>query len=264
MTIINRDSKILITGIANKKSVAYSVAKNLQAAGESLFFTAQFPEQLVWIQAQFDTPNVILCDLGQTASIAALKERLQHEGINLKGLLHSVAFGRFVPGRAFEATSWEDFSEALRISAFSLMELCHHLKELLLPGASVVTLSISNVRATSYGYMGPIKAMLNSMIDFLAYSFREQKVRFNAVGAGPLKTTASAGLPGFVDQYLYCEQLTLRQQNVATQEVANTCAFLLSALSNGINSTVVTVDAGMSANYFDPAVVKAFVQNSNT
>ena len=56
MTIINRDSKILITGINNKKSVAYSVAKNLQAAGESLFFTAQFPEQLAWIQAQFDTP----------------------------------------------------------------------------------------------------------------------------------------------------------------------------------------------------------------
>jgi enoyl-[acyl-carrier protein] reductase I len=80
----------------------------------------------------------------------------------------------------------------------------------------------------------------------LAKSFSaDSGVRFNTVNAGPLKTSASAGIPGYIESYLYAEKLTLRKQNLTTQEVANTALFLLSPASSGINGQGIVVNAGM-------------------
>ena len=124
---------------------------------------------------------------------------------------------------------------------------------------SVVTISISTTRmaAENYGYMGPVKAALDSSVCFLAKSFSKfSSVRFNAVCAGPLKTSASAGIPGYVDSYLFAEKATLRKKAVQTSEVASTVAFLLSPQSSGINSQGVVVDAGMGTNYFDDELIQ--------
>jgi enoyl-[acyl-carrier protein] reductase I len=109
----------------------------------------------------------------------------------------------------------------------------------------------------SYGYMAPIKAALDSSLAFLAKSFSTfSRVRFNAVGAGLLKTSASAGIPGYVDAYLYAEQVIPRRAALATEEVANVAAFLVSPVSSGINAQTVVVDAGMSINYFDRQIIQ--------
>ena len=81
-------------------------------------------------------------------------------------------------------------------------------------------------------------------------------MRFNAVAPGLLKTSASAGIPGYVDSYLYAEQATLRKRAVQTEEVASVAAFLLSRRSSGINAQRIVVDAGMSINYFDREIVR--------
>ena len=124
----------------------------------------------------------------------------------------------------------------------------------------MVTISISTTRMASenYGYMAPIKAALDSSLAFLAKSFsRFSQVRFNAVAPGLLKTSASAGIPGYVDSYLYAEQATLRKEAVRTEEVAHVAAFLLSPRSSGINAQRIVVDAGMSTNYFDADLIAA-------
>jgi enoyl-[acyl-carrier protein] reductase I len=136
------------------------------------------------------------------------------------------------------------------------------LKDLLEPDASVVAISISTTRMASenYGYMAPIKAALDSSLAFLAKSFSKfSQVRFNAVAPGLLKTSASAGIPGYVDSYLYAEQVIPRKQAVQTQEAANVAAFLLSPRSSGITAQTVVVDAGMSINYFDAEVIRRFM-----
>ena len=113
------------------------------------------------------------------------------------------------------------------------------------------------VTPANYGYMGPIKAALESSVRFLAKSFSADAcVRFNAVGAGPLKTSASAGIPGYIESYLYAEKMTFRKQNLETQEVANAVAFLLSERSSGINGTTLVVDAGLGSNYFDQEIIR--------
>ena len=105
--------------------------------------------------------------------------------------------------------------------------------------------------------MGPIKAALESNVRFLAKSFSaDTAVRFNSVGAGPLKTSASAGIPGYIESYLYAEKLTFRKKNLETREVADVVAFLLSPRSSGVNGTSVVVDAGLGSNYFDQEIVR--------
>ena len=106
------------------------------------------------------------------------------------------------------------------------------------------------------GYMAPIKAALDSSVVFLAKSFSaNSEVRFNAVRAGLLKTSSSAGIPGYVDSWLHAEKATLRKRGLATDEVAQTALFLLSPRSSGINGQGVVVDAGMSSNYFDDSIL---------
>jgi enoyl-[acyl-carrier protein] reductase I len=108
--------------------------------------------------------------------------------------------------------------------------------------------------------MGPIKAALESATRFLAKSFSTEaavsEVRFNVIGAGPLKTSASAGIPGYLESYLYAEKLTFRKRNLSTQEVADPVVYLLSERSSGINGTTLTIDAGLGSNYFDKDIIR--------
>jgi enoyl-[acyl-carrier protein] reductase I len=111
--------------------------------------------------------------------------------------------------------------------------------------------------AESYGYMAPIKAALDSAVVFLAKSFStDSRVRFNAIKAGPLKTSSSAGIPGYLDNYLYAEAATLRHEALKTKEVADAVLFLLSPRSSGINAAGLVADAGMGVNFFDREIVR--------
>jgi enoyl-[acyl-carrier protein] reductase I len=255
-----KDKVYLITGVANKKSVAYFSAKTLESLGAKLIFTVQNSEIQKKVQTLFPDSSIFVLEARSEESISEFGLHLKNENVKLDGFLHSIAFANYSEGiRPFHETKLKDYLEASTISCFSLTMLSHALKDILVKNASVVTISISNTRATNYGYMGPIKASLDATVAYLAKSFSEHsEVRFNAVCSGPLKTSASAGIPGYIDSYLFAEQLTMRHRALETQEVANTVVFLLSSLSSGINASNIIVDAGMNANYFDSKVVEAY------
>lgn len=264
MSFLNLSGKtFLIAGVANKKSVATFSAQTLISEGAKCIFTVQREEQLEVIEKLFPGSEAFVIDVSSKASIASLTEKLKEKSIVLHGFLHSLAFANFENPAPFHETKREDFLEAAQISAFSLVEMANAIKDSLSPDSSIVTISISSTRATSYGYLGPVKAMLDATVPYLAKSFSESsQIRVNAVGAGPLKTSASAGIPNYIDNYLFAESLTLRKRSLETQEIANTVAFLLSERSSGINATTLLVDGGMSCNYFDAEVVKRFTDGS--
>lgn len=255
-----QDKWFFIAGVANKKSVAYFSAKTLMEAGANCVFSVQKPEQVEAVKKLFPQSPVIVCDVEKKEDIAKLAQLITPFTQTLDGFLHSLAFANFSEGLVpFHETKREDYLQAAQISCFSFVEMTHALKALLAPNASVVTISISNTRATSYGYLGPIKAMLDGTVPYLAKSLSlDTNIRVNAVGAGPLKTSASAGIPDYINNYLFAEALTLRKEALQTQEVANTVAFLLSPRSSGVNASTLLVDAGMSCNYFDQEVVRKF------
>jgi enoyl-[acyl-carrier protein] reductase I len=255
-----KDKTFFIAGVANKKSVAYFSAKTLMENGAKCLFSVQSETHIGAVKKLFPDSEVFVCDVENKEHLQNLSKKIP---ATLDGILHSLAFANFSEGvKPFHETKREDYLQAAQISSFSLVELANTLKEKLNPEASIVTISISNTKATSYGYLGPIKAMLDATVPFLAKSFSEfSKIRVNAVGAGPLKTSASAGIPDYIDNYLFAEELTMRKEALQTQEVANTVCFLLSPKSSGINASTVLVDAGMSSNYFDQNVVKTFTKN---
>jgi len=247
----------LVTGVANKKSVAYFVAKGLIDNGASVIFSVQNEDNRSKAQSLFPDSSILICDVENTESISQLGEYFQKNNIKISGFVHSIAFANYSEGlKPFHETKVQDYLQATNISCFSLVTIANALKNSFEEDASIVTISISSTRATAYGYMGPIKAALDATVAFLAKSLSEiSKVRVNAVCAGPLKTSASAGIPGYVNNYLFAEQLTLRRAALKTEEVASTVLFLLSPVASGINATGIVVDAGMSCNYFDQDVV---------
>lgn len=257
MNFLNVENKTyLISGVANRKSVAYFSAKLLQESGASLIFTVQSEEHKNKVEKLFPESEVLIVDVEKEDSITELGNYLKSCDILLSGFLHSIAFANLLNPKPFHETSLEDFQQATQISSFSLVQISNAIKDILHKDASVVTISISDTLATSYGYMGPIKSMLETTVAYLSKSFSTfSNIRFNAVCSGPLKTSASAGIPGYINNYLFAEKLTMRKQALQTQEVANTVVFLLSNRSSGINATGLLVDCGMRANHFDQEVV---------
>jgi len=251
----------LVMGVANKKSVAYRIANIIEQSGGEVIYSVRSESRKESLGKLLRDRRVHVCDVEQQDQIDALAAQLQSDHVTLAGLVHAIAFADYPEGiRPFHETTRAQFLQAVDISAFSLTSVCNALKDRLAKDASVVTIGISTTRmaSESYGFMAPIKAALQSSLAFLSKSFsRFSEVRFNAVSAGLLKTSASAGIPGYVDSYLYAEKVIPRGRAVETDEVANTVAFLLSSRSSGITAQSIVVDAGMSINYFDAGVVDA-------
>jgi enoyl-[acyl-carrier protein] reductase I len=251
---------LLVFGVANKKSVAWHVAKTLEEVGAKVVYVVRSEERKQSLAKLLADREVHVCDVEFEDQIARLRDELSTKGHKIAGLLHSIAFADYADGvKPFHETSKRAFLRAMDISCHSLIGLSSALKDLLEPDASVVTVSISTTRMASenYGYMAPIKAALDSSLAFLAKSFsRFSRVRFNAVAPSLLKTSASAGIPGYLESYLYAEQVIPRKEAVETQEAANVAVFLLSPRSSGINAQSIVVDAGMSINYFDAEIIK--------
>jgi enoyl-[acyl-carrier protein] reductase I len=238
------------------------------AEGAEVIHVVRSEERRTTAGKLFPGAQVFLCDVEEEANIVRVRDEIAgaigvEGGKRIDGIVHSLAFANYSEGlKPFHETLQRDFLQAVNISCFSFISIANHFKGLLADDASVVTISISSTRmaAENYGYMAPIKAALNSSLCFLAKSFSAfSRVRFNAVAPGLLKTSASAGIPGYVDSYLFAEKAIPRKKAIATQEVADTAAFLLSRRSSGINAQTIIVDAGMEVNYFDKEIVKGAI-----
>ena len=263
------NNTFVVFGMANKKSVACAIARTLVEEGAEVIHVVRSEERAVNVRKLFPGSSIFICDVEDEQNIIRVRDEISvalrtTEGKRIAGLVHSIAFANYSDGmKPFHETRKDDFLQAINVSCFSFISIANHFKELLAEDGSVVTITISttNMAAENYGYMAPIKAALDSSLCFLAKSFSEfSRIRFNAVAPGLLKTSASAGIPGYIDSYLFAEKATLRKKALATREVADTAAFLLSARASGINCQTIVVDAGMSVNYFDKEIVTKAVQ----
>ena len=263
MSFLNLDGKtILIFGLANRKSIAWFTGKLLEEQGVQVLYSVRSEKRKAELSRWIPEERLFICDVEKEDEIQRLRVEIEQRFPQLDGIVHSIAFANFSEGfKPFHETKRNDFLQAAQISCFSLVEISKAFKSLLSSYASVVTVGISSqVTAIHYGYMSPIKAALESTVRFLAKAFSaDTEIRFNCVGSGPLKTSASAGIPGFLKNYLFAEKLTLRKRALETREVANTIAFLLSSASSGINGQTLVVNAGMDFNYFDEQVVEKAV-----
>ncbi len=254
----------LVVGVANKKSVAWHIASGLIGEGANVVLAVKDEAAGKAVAKLFPDRDIYPCDVEREEDIARLAEKVAEKHPLLHGMVHSIAFANYSRGmKPFHETVKADFLQAVDISMFSLPALANAFKGMFARDASVVTISISHttMASESYGYMAPVKAALDASVAFLAKSFSAfSEVRFNAINAGLLKTSASAGIPGYLDNYLFAEKATLRKRALDTAEVADLALFLLSPRSSGINAQRHVIDAGMSVNFFDRDIVKGAVR----
>jgi enoyl-[acyl-carrier protein] reductase I len=253
-----------VFGVANRKSVAYHAGRVLADVGAEVVYVVRSPTRKEQVAKLLAPAPIYVCDVERQSEIDQLAKRLAADFDGFHGLVHSIAFADYDDRgvRPFHETTREQLLRTFDVSCFSLIALASALKDLFARDASVVTISISTTRMASenYGFMAPVKAALDSSLAFLAKSFSQfSEIRFNAVAPGLLKTSASAGIPGYIESYLFAERATLRGRAVATEEVASAVAFLISPRSSGINAQRIVVDAGMEVNYFDHRLVNAAV-----
>lgn len=254
---------VVVFGVANKKSVAFHTGRTLTEAGAKVVYVVRSEDRKKSVGRLLGgDAEIHVCDVEFEEQITSVRDSIVANHPEVHGVLHSIAFADYEGGmKPFHETGKRQFLRTIDISCYSFIAIANAFKDALAKDGSVVTISISTTRMASenYGFMAPVKAALDSSLAFLAKSFSPfSEVRFNAVAPGLLKTSASAGIPGYVDSYLFAEQVIPRKRAVQTQEAADAAAFLLSPRSSGMTAQTMVVDAGMAINYFDQQVIDRF------
>jgi len=242
----------LITGIANKRSIAWSIAKALAQDGARLALAYQgerFADSVEELAEELHHPLLLQCDVTSDAQIADAYAAIRREFGGLDFLLHGTAFApREELSRPFVETSREGFRIALEISAYSLIALARGAAPLMEPrgGGSIVTLTYLGSQRVfpNYNVMGVAKAALESSVRYLAADLGPRNIRVNAISAGPIRTLAASGISGFTNiLQVYRDRAALRR-NIELDEVGQTGRFLLGPESAAITGEVLMVDAG--------------------
>ncbi len=242
----------LIFGLANDKSIAWGIAQAFKREGANIgiSYAGEILERRVKpLAEQLDCKWLEECDVTKDDQIAAVAEKAaQHFG-KIDVLVHSIAFaGRDELSKPFYQTSREGFRNALDVSVFSFVALTNAFQPFFNAGASVMCLTYhGSVKvAPHYNVMGVAKAALESSTRYLAYDLGPQKVRVNAISAGPIRTLAAAGVGKFRDMYKRFAEVAPMRENVSIDDVGNSAVFLASDMSTHITGEVLYVDSGFN------------------
>jgi enoyl-[acyl-carrier protein] reductase I len=242
--------KGLIVGVANKRSIAWSVAEALHREGARLAFNYQgerLEENVRSLASELKGSLVHPCDVTRDDEIDALFDAVGKEFGRLDVLVHCVAFARKEDlDSTFLATTRDGFKMALDISAYSLVALARRAAKLMEGGGSIVALTYLGSERVVPGYnvMGVAKAALEASVRYLAHDLGKTNIRVNAISSGPISTLAARGVPGFTKMLSIVRERSPLARNTEPAEVGDTALFLCSHLGRGITGEVLFVDNG--------------------
>jgi enoyl-[acyl-carrier protein] reductase I len=240
----------LIFGLANKHSIAWGIARAFHEEGAELGFSYGIPQlerRVMPLAEQLGVDFVEMCDVTKEEDIDVVFEKAAAHFGKIDILVHAVAFAKQedLTGR-FVDTSRDGFALALDISAYSLVALSRRAVPLMADGGSILTMSYYGAEKAvpHYNVMGVAKAALEASVRYLAADLGPDGIRVNAISAGPIKTLAAAGIPGFRKMLRYVGERTPLRRNIDQAEVGKTALYLCSDLASGVTGEVVYVDAG--------------------
>jgi enoyl-[acyl-carrier protein] reductase I len=245
--------RVLIMGVANKWSIAYAIGEAMKAAGATLILSYLDERMKRDCEALIaDQPEAKLypCNVASDDDIDALAEAIKNDYGRLDTYVHSVGFA---PGEAmknrFIETTREGWNVAMDVSAYSLVAVSARLAPLMTQGGSIQTLTYLGADRVfpAYKVMGVAKAALEATVRYLAYDLGEKDIRVNAISAGPIKTAAARGIPGFTDMYKHLIERTPLKKDFGAEQVAGLSVFLASDLSSAITGETIFIDNGFHA-----------------
>lgn len=248
-----KNKKILISGLANKYSIAAGIAKAMHREGAELAFTYQnerLLKNLEPIAEELNSTILIENDVSSDESIEDSFAELKREWGTFDGFVHSIGYAPAdqLEGNFVDVTSREGFRIAHDISSYSFTALAKAAKPMLNDGSALLTLSYLGAVQTlpNYNVMGLAKASLEANTRFLAASMGKDNIRVNAISAGPIKTLAASGVKNFRKMLTQHSARAPLGRTVTTEEVGNAAAFLCSDYASGITGEITYVDAGFN------------------
>lgn len=240
----------VVFGVANKRSIAWSIAQGLHNAGAKLAITYQnerLEQEAKDLIVSLPGAEAFMCDVSSDLEIERLFTQLKERCGKLHALVHSVAFAPADELKGeFLNTSREGFRVAHDVSVYSLIALARAAAPLMEEGGSIITMTYYGAEKVvpHYNVMGVAKAALECTVRYLAYDLGKRKIRVNAISAGPIKTLAARGISGLGDMLRSHAERAPLQRNVDVNEVGSTGVFLASDASSGITGEVIYVDCG--------------------
>ena len=248
-----KNKKILITGLANKYSIASGIAAAMHREGAELAFTYQnerLLKNLEPLAEEYGSDILIECDVSNDESIDSTFNEIKKTWGTFDGFVHSIGFAPSdqLEGNFVDVTTREGFRIAHDISSYSFTAMAKAAKPILNKSSALLTLTYLGAVQTlpNYNVMGLAKASLEANTRFLAASMGQDDIRVNAISAGPIKTLAASGVKNFRKMLSQHSSRAPLGRTVTTEEVGNAAAFLCSDLASGITGEITYVDAGFN------------------
>jgi enoyl-[acyl-carrier protein] reductase I len=246
--------RAFIVGVATERSIAWGIAQAMRREGAELAFSYlndKMKERVVPLAESAGSKITMPLDVTEDGQVEAAFDRLKRDWGGLDIVVHAVAYAprEALMGDFVSRTSREAFRVAHDISSYSLTALARAAQPLMQgrPGALLTLSYLGAVRSIpSYNVMGLAKASLEANVRFLAADLGPQGIRVNGISAGPIKTLAAAGIPGFRKMLGHVAEVAPLRRNVTLEDVGNAAAFLCSDLAAGVTGEILYVDAGFS------------------
>jgi enoyl-[acyl-carrier protein] reductase I len=241
----------LIMGVANGHSIAWGIAKELAAQGAELAFTFQgeaFGKRVQPLAAEAGSDFLIPCDVEDIASVDAVFAAIEKRWGKLDFVVHAIGFSdkNELKGRYVDATTRENFSKTMVISAYSFTEVAQRAMKLMSDGGALLTLTYGGSMRVmpNYNVMGVAKAALEASVRYLAADLGINNIRVNAISAGPIRTLAGAGIGDARAMFSYQARNAPLRRTVGIEEVGKSALYLLSDMSSGVTGEIHYVDSG--------------------
>ncbi|RFB78099.1 enoyl-[acyl-carrier-protein] reductase FabI [Methylovirgula sp. 4M-Z18] len=246
-----RGKRGLIMGVANNHSIAWGIAKAVADEGAELAFTYQgeaLGKRVKPLAESLGASLVIPCDVEDIASVDTAFAELEKAWGTIDFVVHAIGFSdkNELKGRYIDATTRENFSRTMVISAFSFTEIAQRAQKLMPHGGSLLTLTYGGATRVmpNYNVMGIAKAALEASVRYLAGDLGPQNIRVNAISAGPIRTLAGAGIAEARAMYNYQRAHAPLRRSVTIEDVGGSALYLLSDLSHGVTGEIHFVDSG--------------------
>jgi enoyl-[acyl-carrier protein] reductase I len=244
--------RALITGVANRWSIATGIARKMHEHGAELAFTYQgerVRDEVAKLAAELGGGPAIECDVSSDQSLERMRDQLAPFG-RLDALVHSIAFADKddLRGTVYDTTR-KGFALSLDVSAYSLIALVSALRDALSDNASVMAMTYLGATqiVPNYNLMGIAKAALESSVRYLAYDLGGRGIRVNAISAGPIKTASMRQVAGATKMLDVIPQVAPLRRNITLDDIGNMAVYLASDLSAAVTADVHFVDSGYHA-----------------
>jgi enoyl-[acyl-carrier protein] reductase I len=245
--------RALVTGVANRWSIATGIARKLHDHGAQIVLTYQgerVKDEVEKLAGELGSAPVVECDVSNDESLAAVRDALSNEIGDIDTLVHAIAYANKedLAGKVFE-TSRGGFALALDVSSYSLIALVGALRDSFNDGASIMALTYLGATQIipNYNLMGIAKAALEAAVRYLAFDLGDRAIRVNGISAGPIKTASSRQVGGFSRILDLVPKVAPLHRNVTAEDVGNVAVFLASDLASAVTADVHFVDAGYHA-----------------